>query len=41
MRDVMYTHHEDRFAHVYTSENTAITKKVVFAKPSKKYCWHP
>ena len=25
-------------AHICRTENTAITKKVVFAKPSKKYC---
>ena len=41
LRDVIYSHHLKYIAHVCRAENTAITKKLLFAKPSKRLYRNP
>ena len=39
--DVIYLHHLKYIAHVCRAESTAITKKLLFAKPSKSFYRNP
>ena len=41
LRDFIYSQYLKYIAHICRAENTAITMKMLFTKPSKKYCRDP
>ena len=41
LRGIIYLHHLKYIAHACRAENTAITKKLLFAKPSKRFYRNP
>ena len=41
LRDFIYSQYLKYIAHICRAENTAITMKMLFTKPSKKYCREP